>query len=62
MILGPVNIAVQGEAVELLDRYIQNIRNRLEGIGKKDDDLVFTTYTGGPMSSSLVGEYVDMII
>ena len=38
-----------------MDKFVDVIRGQLDGIGMGDNDPVFTTFAGGPMSGSLVG-------
>ena len=52
---GPVNVSVSSKNMEYLEMYVNDIRGRLEDIGTKDSDLVFTTYQGTGMSTSLIG-------
>ena len=54
---GPVDVSVSAKNMESLETYVDDIRGRLDGIGTKGSDLVFTTYQGTVMSTSLVGMF-----
>ena len=52
---GPVNISVAPEFTDYFEIFVKDVRNRLEGIGNDKEDLIFTTYQGSAMSTSLLG-------
>ena len=59
---GPVDISVSRKNIRYLQTYVEQIRGRLDGIGTDNADLVFTTFQGTVMSSSLIGRFSLRIV